>query len=450
MRKWLCSIVLVLLTALQLYDFPCYADGMLHKYDRDQNWRLVNEGIQVCAIDYHEGIQNMLLTVSFADEEISGQKAVWLFPVPSGPKSIQLDVQKGFPTFRGVDIENLAEENIQSMFSLMRSSQLYPVVGSLFSGTMSAPRSKERPIIHQSMEKMGIKTELVTASDLKIFEGYLVEKGLKLRDNAQSVLKDYMDKDYSFVVTWISDLEKYMEEMQNINERNLNSNIIGVNVKFPTEKIYYPLKPTSVYGELEVPTTIYVLGHVTPQLYDAIKSQSRVNYYRNRFYEDTFKQNQIDFFKDRTLDKNFPYTKIEINSPSNSFKDDLWIKPEAPFKIILAEHFNGSLKYILGVVIFLLCSVITSLLTGFIVFGKKTPSKLLIPIGVFNIFTILGVWISAYFLLKKYNTSIDSPNQEQVSYKPVPHIIKFTILYSVSFIAVTFLAQSVFIWLWPA
>jgi len=58
------------------------------------------------------------------------------------------------------------------------------------------------------------------------------------------------------------------------------SNIcLGVSITFPTDKIYFPLKPTSVYGSQKVPIVIYVMGHVTPDIYPEIEKDTQVNYF---------------------------------------------------------------------------------------------------------------------------------------------------------------------------
>jgi len=63
-------------------------------------------------------------------------------------------------------------------------------------------------------------------------------------------------------------------------DKNQNlANQKGVFVTFPTKEIYFPLLPTSVYDSKTVPVTIRVIGHVTPNVFQDIKSYTKTEYY---------------------------------------------------------------------------------------------------------------------------------------------------------------------------
>ncbi|MDY6966145.1 MAG: hypothetical protein SVM80_09305 [Halobacteriota archaeon] len=128
----------------------------------------------------------------------------------------------------------------------------------------------EKITIHEHIEKMGLVTELVTAEDGRAFYDYLTDKGLDLPSDSRSVFDGYIGEEYTFVVSWIFDVEKFKEESATEDMYGRTINTVGVFIKFPTDKIYFPLKPTSVYGSREVPILIYLMSHVTPKLYTKI------------------------------------------------------------------------------------------------------------------------------------------------------------------------------------
>jgi hypothetical protein len=92
MKKIFSLIIIVLL--FSSFIPTAFADGFIHIYDKDR-WYLLSEEKQFCAINYKDGFQNTILTVSLG-KELRGEKAVWIFPVPAKPDKIVIDIVKGF------------------------------------------------------------------------------------------------------------------------------------------------------------------------------------------------------------------------------------------------------------------------------------------------------------------------------------------------------------------
>jgi hypothetical protein len=405
------------------------ADGMVHIYDEDM-WGLFHEQQQFCAINYQEGFQNMILMVD-TSEELRGEKAVWIFPVPAKPEGTMIGIIKGFPSFLGYDIKERAQEAVSSAFGGMVSTQIYAIpfimwfgfkqsFGAVGGRTLGA--SYEGITVHQRIEKMGLATELVSAADAASLSSYLSDKGLNL-GNSRSILDEYVGKEYSFVVSWISDIDKFKQEQAKA-ERQYDSkwtgNTVGVFIRFPTEKMYYPLKPTSVYGNERVPAVIYVVGYVEPDLYPEIKADTEVNYFlhdyftapeelsgffsglemqASTYYEpvyDTQKKAESTQEKAGFTIKNLRYTKIKINAPANYLTQDLWIENSMPRKIKNADFVNG-FSFWQWLLVFGACSCLASLISAVIVFRRDSPSlpKFLV-FGLFNLLTLAGFSIVAY------------------------------------------------------
>jgi hypothetical protein len=185
----------------------------------------------------------------------------------------------------------------------------------------------------------------------------------------------------------------------------------GVSVMFPTDKIYFPLLPTSVYESKIVPATIKVAGFVTPQLFDGIKNFSKVTYYTNAAFNGG--QNADFFGSNDTTD----YTKIEINPPSKYLTDDLWIANKAPLKTIYAS-LVGNHPLAVSVVLLVFCSTLTGLLAGLILLKdlRQSIGKLLL-LGLSNCVSIIGLIVAIFYATAKQDQGEEAALMDKLKQK---------------------------------
>lgn len=417
MKKIFLLLTITLFFSLFIPVFS--ADGFVHIYDQDM-WRLSREEQQFCAINYQEGYQNMILAIQ--PGRLTGEKAVWIFPVPASPDKTTINILKGFPQLLGYDIQEKADESISEVFNAMRLTQIYTfpilIMKSMFVGNMKESSGVN---VYESIEKMGLTTELVSAVDGSSLTNYINSKGLALTQDSKETLDEYIGQDYSFVISWISDVQEFLNERKEWHEYRLGmwtGGTIGVFVSFPTDKIYYPLKPTSVYQDKKVPAIIYVLDHVTPELYDKIKSDTEVNYFfqNELFIPESLKEfftgydlEPSRYYSEEGFDvKGVKYTKIKINSSSKDLTEDLWIKSSVPTKV-RATNFVNKLGKFYGLVFFILCSCLASLFSGMIIFRNESVSKIKLTfLGLWNFLTLIGFSIATY--ASKFDST---PNQSQ-------------------------------------
>ena len=391
------------------------ADGVVLTYDRDM-WNLASENQQLAAINYKDGFENMLISISLNDD-IHGEKAVWMFPVPVKPDDVVIDVLKGFPSWYGKDIDTIYKEAVSNSGLVMAGYSTFPV-GSLVvlpfifvremfsaSGRMESASAELNGVtVYETINKMGLTTELITAKSQSSLTQYLQNKGLDLPENSKAMLNYYVGKDYSFVISYISNLTQFKDESQmNSYSYSRRSIPLGVFVKFPTDKIYFPLKPTSVYESQQIPIEIYVMGHVTPELYTKIKPLTEVTYYKQNYL--TASPNLASFFNTQQNDyssmRNVEHTKIKITAPSKYFADDLWIKDSAPVSVGF-KNFFATYRVVFGIILFIIFSMLASLLAGLVSFRKEpVPKKHLMLHGLWNCLTAIGFIIATIFMKTK-------------------------------------------------
>jgi len=191
-----------------------------------------------------------------------------------------------------------------------------------------------------------------------------------------------------------------------------DKNKLGVFLSFPTQKIFYPLKPTSVYGNDIVPAVIYILDYVKPEVYREIKSDTEVSY----FYTDqlTLRRSMEDLFTGfekvsgvftsgnvttaRFKVRDVKYTKINIDTASKNFTRDLWMEIATPLRVRLA-HLVSKFQVVYGPLLFAISSCAASLLSGMILFRDQTIAKWKFTVfGLSNSLSIIGFTITAYLL----------------------------------------------------
>ena len=174
----------------------------------------------------------------------------------------------------------------------------------------------------------------------------------------------------------------------------------GVYVTFPTKDIFYPLVPTSVYGDNIIPAHIYMIGFVKPKIFKDISEFVQVSYFsefKSRWVDDEGYNSYYepkDFFGKAPIG-DLKYTKITIDAPSKKLTKDLWIKRTPPAKIILAWCILSH-PWPIGFIMLALSSMFTGFLSGPIIFKEARNKKGLVKfalIGLSNCLSVLGLII---------------------------------------------------------
>ncbi len=404
------TILIVLLLSMFFVPIaPALADGMViavDPYDDSHDVTYSNENSQNALISYDNGFQNMILSIGI--DNSSNSDMVWLFPVPADPARIVIDILKDIPNLTGEDLSKSAKSNLDGIRASIQATQIYPL---LFMGMFSSGGSKSYStlaggemaynspdgmgvIVHEHIVKEGITSEIVTAKKADGLYNYLNGLGLDIDRGAIPVLDNYIGEDFSFVVSWISDSNVSSDDPWPSLGRRGNyisdQSERGVFVSFPTNDLYFPLMPTSVYGSRHVPATLRILGHVSPRIFNDIRDFTTTEYYVNGHIRST---EPMDNFL-RGSFSSLNYTKIEIDAPSKFLTKDLWISRRPPFRTFIASTV-AEYPVIMGIFLLIVSSVLTGIIVGWIMFRdlrNKIPTLALI--GLANCLTIIGVIVA--------------------------------------------------------
>lgn len=453
MKKFLSILILLLLMPSVL------ADGVIIKPSGD----FIKEHRQFAVINYEDGLQKMIIATQ---TDYSDEKSVWIFPVPASPDEVVIDVVPNVPRMYGYDVLDEAERNVERVFENIRKSQIYTFIFDLFifrggvtydlekgrAETLGAEVEVGQSVeVIEHIEKEGMVTELVTAKDGAALRLYLVNKGFNLPDKLVPVLRDYSNKDYSYVVSWLAEPKGiehpiYSDIPRIIPYQRRN---VGVEIIFPTDELYFPMRPTSVYGSEKIPVDIYILGLYEAKLYNKIESFVTVRYFKS--YGNYFPEYEIQEFFGASNLANKEYTLVQVNNaPSKYLEDDFWFKEGAPTKIKFASKIVGVtrnnrtlLSFIFLGIVSLLAAFITSL-----VFFRDQWKKFTL-IGLANILSIIGLIVAVILVKSK---KIDSSLRAKLRQQGVLAItsdfgrkLGFIAIFSVLFLILSWFLQSIFL-----
>jgi hypothetical protein len=441
MKKLIHSLLFLFISFTFILPQKVIADGFMIKPDPySDRWDYSEETEQKAFINYENGFQKMIISVGYKPTD--QEDLMWIFPVPSNPEDISIDVLKSVPQLNGEEISLKAKSKLDGIKESLLATQIYPIFifnfvshellyvdsTSTFSVNLSGGKlsgNDQDVIVYQHMVKEGITSEVLTAKTATGLLNYLSEQGLDVDINSIPVLNDYIGKEYSFIVSWIesssylgdsitsSELASLLQLDQQgrypIAEPNYSSREKGIFISFPTRSLYFPLIPTSVYGSKVVPATIRVLGHTSPKVFDEIEPYTKVEYYLSRDY-DIYQEDSFSKSFYNGDEKILKYTKIEIDSPSDNFIDDLWIKRRAPLKThivtFLVQH-----EDLFSSILLVISSVLTSLIVGLVIFNKlEKKYKKILLLGLSNCLTVLFLMVCLILT----RTKEDKPEHKKI------------------------------------
>jgi len=363
------------------------ADGGMFFYDLYDEAHILNETDQISYINYANGIQKMIIAAN-AKSIKQAKSIIWLFPLPSSPENIKIDIINKLPNFNGGLLKGHFLKYYNELVDFLLYTQYFRFIiyylNKSFIELGNHGYNDNNITMFQRVEKLGLTAEIISAKNSDSLENYLTHKKLAIPKEFKTILNYYINKDYSFVISYISNLEKF----STIDHQ------LGIYVTFPTNKMFFPLKPTSIYGNTIIPIKIFALNYVEPELGKlSIDIKSRYHFNNNIEFGDEFN----DFFFNKNINNKLRYTMIEIRSHADRFINDLWINPSGPKPYIF--QFLIDYYYLSCLLIWLLLSCISSLLAADIAFNDtQFNKKMFFTFGTFNLLSLLAMIVMAFKL----------------------------------------------------
>lgn len=409
-------VVVVALFALPFAMPFASADGMMHYYSSVyDDWNLSAEETQYGMINYVDGEERFMLTIRVDSDSLEvADRAVWMFAIPADSNAIDIDLMPAVTELNGETVGDLARKELCSNLLLGYGTQLYPILMLPLFGTMDSPLVLSGGYrdsmgggveVTQHVESSGLTAEVVSTAYADAFESYLQDRELYLDDATDSLIAEYIGQNYSFIVSWISDMDQFRDEGVLQYDRSTESYYyeLGLYSVFPTDRIFYPMRLTSIYGETVVPMMLQILGHVEPdasafdyrELDIAVRHSVDNHYYVQSGLSEFFASDEqtIDPSGDVMLD--VEYTEVVIMAPSERLEADLWMVPSSSAALDVQQWIRDN-GFIAATMIIIGLSAMTGVIAGAVVFAHHRPVLWkFAALGLANLLTIVGLWLVA-------------------------------------------------------
>jgi hypothetical protein len=292
----------------------------------------VGEQEQNALIEWHGGRERLFV----ATRTGSGRgPSVWVVPVPGQPDEVVAEPVARFPrvvSFRSVTAAARARLGEVRDWGLLLDSGFLVVFALLgqragVSFDLPGPRTPEGVQVHERVEKLGLVVELVTAQSPKTLDHYLAGHALGVRATDLTPLEGYFDRPYTFVCAWAAG-----------GSAGLTARAIRID--FPSPTVYYPLRPSQVYGS-DLATTLYVRGWVRPSAGSDVR-RVRCHYGDGFVREEAVEQGPGDRPAPSVSarEEREPLTRIDLTTAAPDWSEDLHLEPGAPAAVRVAEGIN--------------------------------------------------------------------------------------------------------------
>ncbi len=379
--------------------------GVVAEYEETFFYQLEKE--QYAIIDHDDGYQDMFLSISVDWRE--AETAAWILPVPSVP--VSLDLAGLAPSVTGTDIIRQAREDLKDTIvlaagayagSILLGLPMYVWVTSLADTSEGVDGGVS---VHQHLEKYGLTVEVISAKAGEDIYSCLGNMSIDVSPGSIDPLDLYAKKGYAFIVTWLTGPEVTVSEP-------------GLIFRFPTDRMFYPMMLTSVYGDKVIPTELFLKGLVTPDVYSAISGYTRVDYFRDGYIGEGYwaeggyrtdpeVRNFTRFFSN---DWDGEFTRVLIDAPAKALEEDLWFDSGLSGKDAMKVRYargvsEGSALLCMGLLFMHIAfSMVAAYVTGRAVFGpnERHYRPLSFALGAIHLLGLLMFLIFAAVMLNHY------------------------------------------------
>lgn len=408
-------------------SFACvgsaHADGMVFEVHNVLDDHSASQPIpqyeQVAAIRMEGGNEHLLIAINIPSSR--QDRAVWMFPVLGPVDKCRIDIADSFPVFSGIDPHLVARERLDEFLFKAYVGQGWPVIlrtlwksfaypitlaeigdGTLHGGH-GGPRSEDVRV-HQKLDQWGLHAELISAPSMVSLETHLHANGVEIDRRHLGTFSSYLNDTYALAIAWIESLEDIEKAFPHIDRptRNISDRMPCLYVEYPSDNPYYPMLPTSGYGNAHIGVRIYCVGYA--EMASAYLSSAEHNYQGRRSPDD----HATRFWEGTSRREIGWYTLWNAVSDAHTFDTDVVLNIRNPPNTEFAwltwtlEKEIGTTTTIIAVII--IASYVCSGLTGLIFFGSWHPYAFL---GLGNLFSLLG-YIAGWKLMAKRRVELQN------------------------------------------
>jgi len=384
-------LLLGVCAALALAGQTARADGKTYfaRVDDTAAMRPLMQREQRAAIVCRDGVERLVIAVNVELDEDA--EALWIFPVPGTPQEVAVDFVDSFPAFEGSDPFAEAESAIGGLGALARMTQIWPVFLEMF-GHLGGSGAGAGVAVHTPVERWGMRAEVVTAESAEALAQYLRDKASTLDAAELNAFEPYMSDQYVLVVAWIASREQLREEFPDYGRpsRRLGDRWPCIYVEFPSERPFYPMRPTSTYGEEYIRVVLFVAGYVRPQA----QADKEYGSYTSHFWTPGPLRAGPARFLQALPKGRLAYSRYGASGLAKDFKEDLWFDPLPVPDTTYARVVTRLLEWIpTYIVLIAALSYLAGGLAGLLMFRQWRPYA---RVGLWNLLTIFAVDLAVW------------------------------------------------------
>lgn len=423
MKNHIC--LLIATVAVLSVSTLAYGDGKAFFSKDRQTYFPALEHEQRATIAYKDGIEHLVLaiTLDLKDDE----HGVWIFPVLGNPNQIRLSLIDRYPQFNGEDPREIVAEKFDTVNFAVTATQVWPI---LVGGFTMAGKS----MIHSgtTADAWGIHTEIVGGDSIEELQAYLTDKGTNISRSELETFNDYIGKNHSLIVAWISSKESAQKEFAKFIETgDRKERCPCVYVQFPTDRPFFPLKPTSTYGEETIGVFITAIGH-----WKSTSDLFTVHYYEQEIVD----PNLPSEFQALVRHPGVSYTLFEgWNVTAKYLEEDLWLEPTKIKGWDYAKFWGRLPKWVWPIMSLSLLISLSYCCGGLMGMWALKSWKSGTNLGLWNVLSIV-----AFIFAIKYSKGTESIKKSMVKY--FMFVLDFSLMFTVLSTIIVTLIQMPLAW----
>jgi len=173
------KLVKIFFFLIIIFPTIALADGGMFYYDLYDNAHILNETEQISYINYDSGIQKMIIAVN-AKSPDQAKSIIWLFPLPTSPEKIKIDIINKLPNFNGGLLKGHFLKYYDQLVDFLLYTQYFRFIINILNATFielgNHGEQETNITMFQRVEKLGLTTELISAKNSDSLENYLAQK----------------------------------------------------------------------------------------------------------------------------------------------------------------------------------------------------------------------------------------------------------------------------------
>ncbi|MGD0078928.1 MAG: hypothetical protein ABR969_11000 [Sedimentisphaerales bacterium] len=428
--------ILLVVSGVMIASVPCFADGVAFAGKDYYSLYPISQDTQQALISHNNGIEKMLITVALPLK--LQDSAVWIFPVPGNLENVKIDLVDTFPRFRGRNPLKTVTTQIEGLVVMQFFAPLFPLNSCCLMPSLGKGRGGV--YVYGEVDKWGIHTEILKSDSLSALSQYLNEKKTDIDPEYLRPFESYLSDKYVLVVSWIASTNELLKQFPEYEVRQRNTRWPCLYVEFPSEKAFYPMRPTTASGNSSFFLRLLVLDYVN------LAGAADVNRLHSYFYrQKSMPKELMEAFVSDFESQKGRYTFFRFNGNVKAFSDDLWFEKTIPRGMLFAEKIEPIFQspfFIIPATIgaILIMSYVSAGLSGLWLFRIWRGFAFL---GLANLFGIIGLYIESHFIKGKVVEKFKDVNR--------PHartlfLVVFSIIYlllSLGIVGMLILAEKI-------